>query len=308
MIEYVAAMSSAAPPTSAKRFRLRLSLRSLLAIFLILSIVFAWFAYWRAGRFREHAIARQLEEAGGVVVYRRPRWVTLLFGFDHYGMKSSPVPWLPVEYFVVVNSYQSGRFDRQIGGWYCAPIDQNLIDRLLQLRHLDYLTLQSPTVPDIDWSPLAKLPQLYSLALDCDTTDAVVSHFATQRNLRRLHLTGEGITSESVFQMLDQNPQLEELLLQRTSIEDADLAQIAMHSQLKQLSLRGSRISSAGIAHLVSLTNLEQLQLRGTLVDDEALPALLKMPGLRTIEVSRTRITLEGREKLQSAASVRSIQ
>ncbi|MBC7819625.1 MAG: hypothetical protein IAG10_22315 [Planctomycetaceae bacterium] len=53
-----------------------------------------------------------------------------------------------------------------------------------------------------------------------------------------------------------------------TSVEDADLATVAMFSRLQRLYLGATRVTDAGMKFLVGLKNLEYLSLHGTEVSE----------------------------------------
>lgn len=53
-----------------------------------------------------------------------------------------------------------------------------------------------------------------------------------------------------------------------TSVEDSDLATVALFSQLQRLYLGATRVTDAGMKHLVGLKNLEYLSLHGTEVSE----------------------------------------
>lgn len=289
------------------RFRLRVSLRLLLAIVLMLSIGFAWFANWRTRVLSEHAAARKLEKLGGVVMHSRSKWAIRLFGYGDFAkQRESPVSWLPAEYCVVLDGYRNSKRN-SLGQFEYWPITDEMVELIRLQPHLEQLTLDGPRPIAVDLSPLRDLPQLRWLTLMCDPSDAETATFSNQQNLRQLGLAGQAITKRSLF-LLAQNPHLEDLRLSSPRFTDDDLKVIGQQTQLKKLALWGCPVTSAGIEHLTTLQNLETLQLGGTLVDDNVVPALQKMPGLRLIDLQNTAVTAKGREQLQGKSGLRAVR
>ncbi len=67
-----------------------------------------------------------------------------------------------------------------------------------------------------------------------------------------------------------------------TSVEDADLATVALFSQLERLYLGATRVTDAGMKHLVGLKDLEYLSLHGTEVSEQRRSQLrLLLPNCR---------------------------
>ena len=67
-----------------------------------------------------------------------------------------------------------------------------------------------------------------------------------------------------------------------TSVEDADLATVALFSQLQRLYLGATRVTDAGMKHFVGLKNLEYLSLHGTEVSEQRRQQLrLLLPNCR---------------------------
>ncbi len=67
-----------------------------------------------------------------------------------------------------------------------------------------------------------------------------------------------------------------------TSVEDADLATVAMFSRLERLYLGATRVTDAGMKHFVVLKNLEYLSLHGTEVSEQRRQQLrLLLPNCR---------------------------
>ncbi len=67
-----------------------------------------------------------------------------------------------------------------------------------------------------------------------------------------------------------------------TSVDDADLATVALFSQLQRLYLGATRVTDVGMRHLVGLKDLEYLSLHGTEVSEQRRQQLrLLLPNCR---------------------------
>jgi hypothetical protein len=78
----------------------------------------------------------------------------------------------------------------------------------------------------------------------------------------------------STIQKIGALPELEELMLVRTNLSDADLPTIGRLKNLRLLVIRDSDVTDAGLVHLYSLSRLEQLNVINTKVTPDGVAKL----------------------------------
>ncbi len=92
---------------------------------------------------------------------------------------------------------------------------------------------------------------------------------------------------------------LRHLVLDRSSIADADFKALATMPELETLGLRYCRVSDVGIALMSSKPELEQLHLTGCDVSDESIDVLAGCLSLELLMVRWTRLSPEGVQRLR---------
>lgn len=85
----------------------------------------------------------------------------------------------------------------------------------------------------------------------------------------------------------------------RTSIRDADLAQLAPMKNLARLLLSRTGVTDAGLAQLKANTSLEQINLYSTAVTDAGLGALSGLKSLKKVYLWQSKATMAGAKTLQ---------
>jgi hypothetical protein len=98
---------------------------------------------------------------------------------------------------------------------------------------------------------------------------------------------------------------LHHLVLRRTSITDAGLAQFASIARLRTLDLDETGVSNDGLSHLAALRSLRGLFLAGTKITDEGLAALGGLNKLQELGLRGTGITDAGLAYLSGLADLR---
>ncbi|WP_254512977.1 hypothetical protein [Anatilimnocola floriformis] len=284
-------MTILAPLNAAKWLQPRFTLRALLLLIFVLSLGMAWYANWRAGKIREHAIERRLIELGGDTreSYR----------YDYYVQKHGPwepawlLATLPENCRSPVLSYSSATWSEN-NKRIESPLNDEVCGLIVQLPNL--LRLELGPGSDHDFTKLRALPQLDRLTL-CEATDADLSPFLNQRRLTELNLWKQPMTDLGLL-LVSQNSDLRALELDDTGISDDGLRHLASLRKLEVLSLSGTQITSVGMKHLMPLQRLEILDLEQTLVDDSAVPHLKKLKAIRSIRIGQTRCSSQGKEEL----------
>lgn len=230
----------------------------------------------------------------------------------------------------------------------CRGVDNTTIGGLCNLTRLSHLNLSGAHISDAGVNRLRSLTNLQHLNLCWNTvTDAGVNQLRSLTNLQHLDLshsralTNNAIASLSQLSNLrhldlsfcrlvtDINqlralPNLEQLNLERTHVNDDGIAHLRSLHRLQSLNLAATSITSAGFAHLRELRHLrrldisdiyeginddglrhlrplaqlEHLSLASTGITDAGLIHLGALPRLQTLDLSGTRITGAGLRNL----------
>jgi Leucine-rich repeat (LRR) protein len=125
-------------------------------------------------------------------------------------------------------------------------------------------------------------------------------------SLRRLFLEHTELTGEGLA-CLQHLPDLEELSLWFTGVQDDELVYLRYVPGLRQLSLRSTRVTGSGIAHLGGLTRLQELDLAETAIDDDALALIGRLSALESLDLRETAITDAGLPALYGLARLRTL-
>ncbi|MCY2987157.1 MAG: hypothetical protein NTY19_04715 [Planctomycetota bacterium] len=192
---------------------------------------------------------------------------------------------------------------------------------------------QNPGCVDGSLVPLARLPDLRFVGLaGTHITDNGLRHLTGLRSLECLNL---GLTSVSDAGLMHLKPlvNLERLILANTQVTDAGLVQLKDRTRLQVLVLgndlivpphyrhRGqiqqerltrrkkwfpwtTRITDAGLLHIRALTRLRQLDLCSTGVTDAGLIHLNTLTMLKSLAISNTQVTDAGLVHLREFAEL----
>lgn len=154
---------------------------------------------------------------------------------------------------------------------------------------LKALTIRGPLVGDAGFESLVQCPEMISLALGDQVTDAACKHISVLSNLRTFVLRGTptiagakhltGLRSLSYLDIKSSPP-----------IDDTFLAEILQsHPKLHSLVLDGHACTASGLKGLDRLTRLRFLKLAGSeLLPDELAETLVKLKTLRVLELNQT--------------------
>jgi mono/diheme cytochrome c family protein len=113
-------------------------------------------------------------------------------------------------------------------------------------------------------------------------------------------LRGKEVKPEELA-LLKDIPNLAELNLGNTMIDDAMLVHLKPLVNLTRLGLHNTKITDGGLAHLQDMAKLESLNVYGTAVTDAGLEKLARLKSLKRLYVWQTKVTLDGAKKLTSA-------
>ncbi len=85
--------------------------------------------------------------------------------------------------------------------------------------------------------------------------------------------------------------------------DDETVIPLVKHMQnlpdMTELSLEGSPITSASMEHIAKLRGLTSLDVKDTRIDDTSVPYILKLPELTYLAISGSKISSDGRDRLQ---------
>jgi len=121
------------------------------------------------------------------------------------------------------------------------------------------------------------------------------------QSLKRLGLDDAENLTDADFAVLNRNPCLERLFLKGTRISNRGLRELSGLTNLRYLSLARTKITDEGLAYLKSMPRLEMLELSDTDISDEGLKHLRGLARLQWVYVDGTKVTKKGVEELQAA-------
>ena len=176
-----------------------------------------------------------------------------------------------------------------------TPVSDAQLAFLSKLSRLEELHLQATQVGDLSIQALAGLPRLRLLDLSNSTvSDAGLATLAKLGSLEVLRLAGTLVEGQVEGLGLDQLaalPNLRELDLGATRLDDRALPGVGKLTGLTRLRLSYTEISDGGLQHIAGLQKLESLQLAGTDIGDAALVHIGKFTHLRELNLNQTRFT-----------------
>ncbi len=135
---------------------------------------------------------------------------------------------------------------------------------LADLEHLDeaiYIDLSDTAITDKSLKALEKAKMAYWFVFS------------------GCHISGEGIRH------LANHDSISILRLDRTTITDDDLADVACIKKIKALSLAKTTVTAKGLRQFVGHTEIEKLDLRGITLDEQGLRELVEITGLERVTV-----------------------
>jgi hypothetical protein len=142
-----------------------------------------------------------------------------------------------------------------------------------EFDRLERLDLSNTSVPDLDF--LKSVHGLLELVLaNGNLNDATLGRLPRLRGLKRLVLDGNDIRAGGIRHLAQTQPQLEELSLARSGLNDLALVELPSLNELRTLSLAGTAITDRGLKEIAKLTKLNSLDLRNTKISAEGAAAL----------------------------------
>ena len=217
--------------------------------------VVTWFLFLPA--YRQHVAIREIEQAGGSVVY----WSPVPDWFSDYDLRS----WLR-------RCIPGGVYTVDLSG--VKEIDR-LTAHLGHIKKLRRLDLASSGVTDADLAILAdNLGSLENLSLNSTAvTDDGLRHLNKLKNLEAVYLTNTRITDAGIAHLRNL-PKLWHLHILRTSITDVGVTYLGKMSKLRHLNVSHTAITDNCLEHLAHLTALDWLSIHNTQITDEGVEKL----------------------------------
>ena len=226
------------------RWRFQFSIRSLLALVLIVAIPCSWLATEKREAQEQWKAADTFEDLDGTVNWDQPSaplWLRSVLG-DYYFRNVVKV------------------------AFFSAPVTDAGLANVEKLSQLEELDLGGTRVTDVGLEHLTSLSQLHVLALNATrVTDAGLERLKELRRLKWLWLDDTQIT-DAGLEHLEGLSQLRLLSLNRTRVTDAGLVHLKDLSQLQSVWLAGDKITDAGLEYLAALKQLRSLDLANTRV------------------------------------------
>ena len=224
--------------------------------------------------------------------------VTYVIGKDDRpapeGMKK-PLPLIPGRIIGYPEDWDEKRLS--LAG---EQVSQAEFENVCHIEELRWLDLSLTDLPE-DWhQAIPRLKNLEVLSLvGIDLTEEILANIAKLPSLQTLILNGASINAN--LGPIAGHPNLETLLLARSSVTDGDLLVLETLPNLRKLNLSETQVSDAASTVLAGLKELTQLQLSGTQITDETLAHVSELTELEVLRVDFTEVTNAGVASLTNA-------
>ncbi len=253
--------------------RFQFSLRTLLLLFVIASLVSVWVGLWCRQKVRREQPGQRSADGLGKA---RP----LLSGGS-----GSPLR----------------LFFEDVARIRDADL-MDLKELAKQGRVLQELNLHGAPIGDAGLVHLQAVPELKRLWLDrTRVTDDGLVHLQAVPKLKELSLNRTRVGDDGLRRLVSQLPELQIVWLAGTDVTDDGLAHLKKLKHLESLNLVDTGITDAGLAHISELKMLSSLELGGTKITDSGLVHLQKLRRLRILGLGRTECSREAKDRLQVA-------
>ena len=262
-----------------KRFRVRFSVRTLLAAITILGTLLGCVGN-EVRRLRLHRQAEQrIRQLGGNY---HP------VNDSDYGDPLGP-RWCPV--------VRDALYAEEEVVWFNSTSNAGLRDEDLQvLRHLPHLTVLEISAPLITDEALIHIQRKRKLReLTLYETEVTGRGLKGLRGipLEKLVLAGPTITDETL-EGLEVFPDLRKLIIAETAVTDVGLAHLKHVPRLEKLFIAKCPVSDSGMSTLQQLMHLHELDLEDLAITDRGIAPLAALPRLRNLSVAGTQATEAG--------------
>jgi hypothetical protein len=255
------------PPNTSTRPWYQYSIRTLLLVVVVWSVLCSWLAVWGRRAQRQREAVQAIEESGGIV---RKDWAIDTLGEP-----------------VAVPAPRRGEwFTSLFPDGYFSTVTIASINDESQLEHL------------------SSLPDLVRIDVTCSLDEAHVRGLCGSSRLRELNLFGARLPN-SQLRDFAQLQELRGLRLRSTNIADGGLVPIAGLKKLERLDLATTPITDAGLKHLACLTTLTELDLSNTDITDAGVEDISRLMHIERLLIGGTRVTDAGVQHLTVLTQLR---
>ncbi len=181
-----------------------------------------------------------------------------------------------------------------------------LVDQLIQIPRLRFLTLRYETVLAKNLDRLARCKHFQELKIEGSVSDEEVAGVFQLTNTDMLALESPKITDKSLIELRKMDS-LTGLSLLFTRISDEGLEHLRPLSHLELLFLPYTPVTDKGLNIIKDFKGLYWLNLGDTTISDRGLAQLSQHPRLKILTLSHTKITNAGLGHLRPIASLRSL-
>lgn len=137
-------------------------------------------------------------------------------------------------------------------------------------------------------------------------TDEWLRQLVGQDHLRRLELSGTGITSAGLIHLKDLRS-LERLNICLTAVDDRGFEHLAGLTKMRRMVICASKITGSGFEHLQGMKQLESINLHSAPASDTGLAAIGKITSLKRLEIVHTHVTDAGLKHLAGLANLQQL-
>jgi hypothetical protein len=254
------------------RWRFRFTIRSLLAMMVVVAIPCSWMAVAMQNAERQRRAVEAISKSGGSVAYDFELEVDRIIARLEGASAKPPEPRRLSE--LLGNGFFADVDAIYLVGARMTDIGMTCLKPLLQITYVD---LRKTDISDAGLTNLDGLSQLETL------------------DFRETRVKGAGLEGLKGLRRLRQ------LYLGRTPTNDAGLLAVGSLIQLRNLDLQFTKITDVGLEHLKPLSELTNLDIAHTAVTDAGLEHLAGLPKLTKLNLSWTHTSGAAIQKLQRA-------
>lgn len=199
---------------------------------------------------------------------------------------------------------------------------------------LDYLVIEGPKLSESDLREIAMLPSLTRLDIqECfvprnildlltplsknlttieltglDLNARELGALSQFRNVNRLSLTANDLSSPETVSHLMKMPQLEWLCINACAISDEGLRQLCGHPNLKDINLSQASITDDGCKYFTMIPKLAEIHISACpQLGDNAMKELAKVPRLTRLDISQSQVSDKGLEYVNQMPALKYI-
>jgi len=237
----------------AKRRWFQFSLRTIVVLMLLVSLVLGYWGYARRKAQRQWEAVRAIREAGGDVKINTG---VMADPFDYESLISRSPTW---QERLGIDCPQAVNVDVSL----FKASGKEIMPHLRQLRELESIRLVGDWLDDEGMKALSDCPKLTDLEIISDQiTDAGVLGISGNKQLQELHVSSKQLTDRGMA-VVAHLPKLESLVWRSANTTGNGLVHLQNHPQLTHLGICVTVDSDIGFEHLSTCKKLETLGVYG---------------------------------------------